>query len=210
MPVPSKILLSFCSIFKLASAYQIGWGEQGELSSINYEDVPTINSPCKKIPSSIGKNVSDIFVRSDIGESPIPEFIALYGTTSTLLKDQGCVDNNILSIYAFYPHLKDRMQGAWIDTPQARWWKEIHPKSALKDYAATLISDFDLHPGNVMSKRSAIGGGSQWALGPDSQIYVQDYNSIPLEDERGPDSDEDEDEYDESDEEDDDDYEGIA
>ncbi|KAF3928403.1 hypothetical protein AA313_de0204090 [Arthrobotrys entomopaga] len=154
------------------SAYQIAWG--GIEATSDYVDVPgTDPSPtCYEIPEEIGVP-TDIYVRSTTSER-VPRFIALHAL-DPVTQAQGCMRDNIVTIFAFYPGARGLMQGAYVNAFTASWWREIDPATIPPDYTATLIQRLHLQPGGVAAKYTAPDGTSGWSFDPDSQVYLQDY-----------------------------------
>ncbi|KAK6540163.1 hypothetical protein TWF694_008984 [Orbilia ellipsospora] len=177
MRVVRSILLFFLGALWSTStrAYQIAWG--GVDTTSKYVDVlgaaDKKTPPCYEIPEEIGVP-ADIYIRTTTSEK-VPKFIALH-TLDPATQAQGCVPENLATIFAFYPGVTGLMQGAYINAFTAFWWREINPASIPPDYTASLIKNLDLQPGGVAMKYIAPDGTSGWSFDADSQVYLQDYN----------------------------------
>ncbi|KAF3319510.1 hypothetical protein TWF173_000134 [Orbilia oligospora] len=109
---------------------------------------------CNRLPIdlNIEKGPNEVLVRARNGNTPVPNFIALYNNASPQLGE--CNHHSLRMILAFDPDVFDRQQLQKVRVKNIRYWKEIdyNSEDRPEDYESFLLSYFRPLPGEFLMK----------------------------------------------------------
>ncbi|KAJ6263658.1 hypothetical protein Dda_2227 [Drechslerella dactyloides] len=176
----SAALLGLLATLDLTTAYSIGWGNWDELTTIAYTPVPTTldpaNPPCNPLPNPPGDTL-EIFVRASLIDTPVPPYIAIYGSPPT--PNAACSPGTLEAIYAFDTSAFDQMQGGWVQSFNTARWQEIYPDAGPLTPVKELIAYFNLAPGDILVPAPDAPGPVKWQR--DSKtVFVAPWDYVPV------------------------------
>ncbi|KAF3110534.1 hypothetical protein TWF102_008112 [Orbilia oligospora] len=153
--VTTFLLAAFC----LSSAYDIAFTDDDTKHNgydFNFAFLARTKGQetCNRLPIdlNIEKGPNEVLVRARTGNTPVPNFIALYNNASPQLGE--CNHHSLRMILAFDPNVFDRQQLQKVRVKNIRYWKEIdyNSEDRPKDYESFLLSYFRPLPGEFLMK----------------------------------------------------------